>query len=384
MSSFNDCNLDLILQDLDQENSGISQTNEILPDRKNEALEYINAYECVTEKLDKMQEMYDLLGEINAKKQQIVTLCNEAFNDLDCSLSTIESSLLSDGNILSFDVLISPSGSSNGTYNNIPSAGGSGSGATFNVIVQGNTITSIIISNSGEGYSTGDILTIPGTSFGMPESGSIFDIQLQVSQTDEEDSVVSETGLTFRSTGGVPPTYQSVSFGVIRRDRIRIIYYPLLEDHNTIPNTNNSTEGLIFPRITSGSTNSQFRGKGRSTILSANSSYNDGSVNYRINDDAGNWGIDGLKRGSGWSGGDNIMGNYYKLNSECGGRRTQINSLKNEISNLRSQIQELLDPINALKEKKHGYQLRSWSFRRSQKVNNDTINSNNKIKNILN
>jgi hypothetical protein len=380
-------NSNFILNEIELENSGLFQTNEVLPDRASETIFYINIYEDPASKLDKMQEMYDLLGQINSKKQEIVTLCNVAFASTDptCALDSNEKSLYGNGEILDVDIISAPSGGSNGTYSNVIANGGSGINATFNVVVQSNSITSVSISNAGEGYLVGDVLTITGTDIGMPEDGSEFDLILEVSRTDEDKLVFSETGKTFRIIGIPPATsFQQVAFGVIRRDDIRVVYYPTLEDQISLPQSDNTLEGLIFPRITSGSTNSQFRGKGRATILSANSSFNDGAIDYRIVDDGGNWGVDGLKRGSGWSGGDNILGKYYKLRDSCGGRRSDINTLSDEIADLRAQINDLLEPINTLKDKKHGYQLRSWSYRRSQRVNNDTISSNNELRDFIN
>jgi hypothetical protein len=382
-------NSKFILNELELDNSGLSQTNEVLPDRRDEAIVYINVYEDPAAKLDKMQEMYDLLGQINSKKQEIVTLCNQAFNNTDCSLEPNEGLLYGDGKILGITTISAPSGGTNGTYSNITPEEEQEDpqfNATFTVVVQGNSITSVSISNAGEGYLVGDVLTIKGTTIGMPEDGSEFDLILEVSRTDEDKLVFSETGKTFRIVPGIPPaiTYQPVAFGIIRKDDIRVVYYPRLEDQTSLPQNNNTVEDLKFPRITSGSTNSQFRGKGRETILSVNSSFNDGAIDYRIRDDDGNWGVDGLKRGSGWSGGDNILGRYYKLRNSCEGRRSQINTLSNEIADLRAQINDLLEPINPLKDKKHGYQLQSWSYRRSRQVNDDTISSNNTLKNYIN
>jgi hypothetical protein len=381
-------NSKFILEQLELENSGLSQTNEVLPDSKNEAIIYINVYEDPASKLDKVQEMYDLLGQINSKKQQIVNLCNVAFASTDptCVLDSNEKSLYGNGEILDFEIISANSGGVNGTYSNVIANGGSGNDATFNVVVQNDNITSVSVSNAGDKYVSGDVLNIKGTDIGLPEDGSDFDLILEVTGTDEDELVFSETGKTFRTVGifPAPSTFTPVAFGVIRRDDIRVVYYPTLEDQTSLPQTNNTAEGLIFPRITSGSTNSEYRGKGRATILSTNSSYNDGAIDYRIRDAAGNWGADGLKKGSGWSGGDNILGRFYKLKGDCEGRRNQINTLKSEIAALRAQINVILKPINSLKDKKHGYQLRSWSYRRSQQVNNDTISSNNDLKNSIN
>jgi hypothetical protein len=244
-------NSKFILEQLELENSGLVQTNDVLPDRKNEAVDFIEVYEDPAKKLDERQQAYTLLSEINSKKEEIVTLCNQAFNNDSCSLESNESLLYGDGKILHFDIVSSPFGGTNGTYSNVTATGGSGTDATFNVIVQSNSITNVNISNSGEGYSIGDVLTIKGTDIGMPDDGSGFDLILEVSQTDEDKLVFSETGKTFRIVG-VPPftQFQQIAFGVIRRDRIRVVYYPELENQSSLPQTNNTAEGLIFPRIT--------------------------------------------------------------------------------------------------------------------------------------
>jgi hypothetical protein len=376
-----------ILNQLESENSNFLQTNQFFSSEAVDAQILINTYEDPASKLDKMQEMYDLLGQINSKKQEIVTLCNVAFASTDptCALDSNEKSLYGNGEILDFEVTSSTFGGIDGTYSNVIANGGSGNSADFNVVVQGNNIVSVSISNAGDKYVSGDVLTIKGTDIGLPEDGSDFDLELEVTATDEDELVFSETGKTFR-LGGVPPAspFTPVAFGVIRKDDIRVVYYPTLEDQTSLPQSDNSLDGLIFPIITSGSTNSQFRGKGRATILSANSSFNDGAIDYRIRDDAGNWSADGLKKGSGWSGGDNILGRFYKLKGACGTTRSQINTLKSEIAILRAQINDLLSPINVLKNKKHKNQLKSWAFRRNKKTNLDNIDQNTSLESIIN
>jgi hypothetical protein len=384
-----------LLVELEIENSNLSVNNSVLPQPTGIAVTYIAMYENPASKLDKVQEIYDLLGQINSKKQEIADLCNVAFASTDptCILDSNEKSLFGDGVILDFEIISANSGGINGTYSDVAANGGSGNGATFNVVVEDDNITSVSISNAGDKYVSGDVLNINGTDIGLPEDGSDFDLILEVTGTDEDELVFSETGKTFRTVGVFPAsTFTPVAFGTIRKDNIRVVFYPALEDQSSIPQSDNTAEGLIFPHITSGSTNSEYRGKGKATILSANSSYNDGAIDYRIRDDAGNWSADGIKRGSGWSGGDNILGRFYKLKGDCGGRRSQINTLKSEIAALRAQINgllpqsqmELLSAINTLKSKKHGYQLQSWSYRRNQKVNNDRIAANNALIDIIN
>jgi hypothetical protein len=48
----------------------------------------------------------------------------------------------------------------NFTFRNIPASGGSGTGATFDVQYNGNTLYRLHVANGGSGYTNGDILTI--------------------------------------------------------------------------------------------------------------------------------------------------------------------------------------------------------------------------------
>jgi hypothetical protein len=50
-------------------------------------------------------------------------------------------------------------GYANGLYSNVPLTGGSGSGATANITIAGNLITSVTIDSPGNFYAVGDILT---------------------------------------------------------------------------------------------------------------------------------------------------------------------------------------------------------------------------------
>jgi hypothetical protein len=374
-----------ILNQLESENLNFLQTNQFFSSEAVDAEILINTYEDSTSKLDKVQEVYNLLGQINSKKQQIVDLCSNAFTNSTCTLEKNEKLLYGDGKILDIEIISASSGGTDGTYSNVTPEEEREDpqfNAIFTVVRQNGNITSISISNAGEGYLVRDVLTINGTDIGMPEDGSDYDLILEVTRTDEDELVFSETGKTFR-VGGLTP-FTPVAFGVIRRDDIRVVYYLALEDQTSLPQSDNLSDGLIFPLITSGSTNSEFRGKGRATILSENSSFNDGIIDHRIEDDAGSWNPDGVKRGSGWSGGDNILGKFYKLKSACGTTRSQINTLSGEIASLRAQINDLLSPINVLKNKKHKNQLKSWAFRRNKKTNLDNIDQNTSLESIIN
>jgi len=62
----------------------------------------------------------------------------------------------------------------NGNYSNVPLTGGSGSGATANITVSGQTVTSVTIKNSGNFYVVGDVLSCSNIYIGG--SGSSFSV----------------------------------------------------------------------------------------------------------------------------------------------------------------------------------------------------------------
>lgn len=64
----------------------------------------------------------------------------------------------------------------NGNYSNIPLTGGSGSGATANITISGQVITSITIKNAGNFYAVGDVLSFSNTYTGSSGSGFVYTI----------------------------------------------------------------------------------------------------------------------------------------------------------------------------------------------------------------
>lgn len=59
----------------------------------------------------------------------------------------------------------------NGNYSNVPLTGGSGAGATANITVSGQAVTSVTITNSGNFYVAGDTLSCSNTYIGGSGSG---------------------------------------------------------------------------------------------------------------------------------------------------------------------------------------------------------------------
>lgn len=66
------------------------------------------------------------------------------------------------------------SGYVNNMYSNVPLTGGSGSGATANITVFGNAVTSVTINNPGNFYVVGDVLSASSAYLGGSGSGFLF------------------------------------------------------------------------------------------------------------------------------------------------------------------------------------------------------------------
>lgn len=68
--------------------------------------------------------------------------------------------------IQTFGAITGGSGYISGTYFNVPFTGGSGSGATGNIVISGGAVTSVSISNPGAFYAIGDALSISAANVG--------------------------------------------------------------------------------------------------------------------------------------------------------------------------------------------------------------------------
>lgn len=64
----------------------------------------------------------------------------------------------------------------NGNYSNVPLTGGSGSGATANIVVSGQAITSVTIKNAGNFYAANDTLSCDNTYIGGSGSGFVYTV----------------------------------------------------------------------------------------------------------------------------------------------------------------------------------------------------------------
>jgi len=79
-------------------------------------------------------------------------------------------------NIKTLGTITGGSGYTNGTYTNVTLTGGSGNGAKATIIVAGNTVTTVTLTDRGQGYLVGNVLSAAsgdiggGSSFSVPVS----------------------------------------------------------------------------------------------------------------------------------------------------------------------------------------------------------------------
>jgi hypothetical protein len=93
----------------------------------------------------------------------------------------------------------------NGTYQNVELTGGVGRGAQATVVVSGNAVTSVVVTQAGWGYAVGDLLSAPAYQLGG--SGTGFDVTL----TATEINAVAGSG---QVTTSAPAGSYAVSAGI--------------------------------------------------------------------------------------------------------------------------------------------------------------------------
>jgi hypothetical protein len=115
---------------------------------------------------------------INYNATVQATANNDSLFGLDLTATTFDAAT-GGGSIVSFSSLVGGSGYVNGTYNSVPLTGGSGTGATVQIVVSGGGVTGILVTISqgvGNGYKVGDVLSASNTNLGG--SGSGFSVTL--------------------------------------------------------------------------------------------------------------------------------------------------------------------------------------------------------------
>jgi hypothetical protein len=84
----------------------------------------------------------------------------------------------------------------NGTYINVPLTGGTGSGATANIVVSGNVVTTVAIVATGIRYTEGDILSCSDTSVGGTGSGFFISVKTVIGNGIARYEVASVTDVS--------------------------------------------------------------------------------------------------------------------------------------------------------------------------------------------
>jgi hypothetical protein len=75
----------------------------------------------------------------------------------------------------------------NGTYENVPFTGGTGTGATGNFIITGGAITGVTLGSPGQGYIVGDILSVAPATVGGTGAGFTWTVDTNASAFDPLD-----------------------------------------------------------------------------------------------------------------------------------------------------------------------------------------------------
>lgn len=76
-----------------------------------------------------------------------------------------------DDGVATFGSVTAGSGYTNGTYENVPLSGGSGSGALATVVVASTVVSTVTKTKAGSGYKVGDVLSVPAEFAGGTGTG---------------------------------------------------------------------------------------------------------------------------------------------------------------------------------------------------------------------
>jgi hypothetical protein len=96
--------------------------------------------------------------------------------NLYISLSEVSFAMLTQTNLGTLNIPTPGSGYVNGTYYTVPLTGGSGTGATGTITVQGNIVTGAVVDNGGAGYALTDSLSAATSTIGGTGSGLVLTV----------------------------------------------------------------------------------------------------------------------------------------------------------------------------------------------------------------
>lgn len=80
------------------------------------------------------------------------------------------------GRILTLTNRVGGSSYTNGTYNGVALTGGTGTGATANIVVSGGAVSTVTLVNGGSGYDVGETLSAAAANIGGTGSGFTIEV----------------------------------------------------------------------------------------------------------------------------------------------------------------------------------------------------------------
>lgn len=110
------------------------------------------------------------------------------------SLSTVSFAMLRQSEILDGSITSGGSLYTNGTYDDVPLTGGSGSGATAQIVISGAAVTGVSITTGGTGYVNGETLSANASDVGGTGSGFTWQISEMNPAFDPLDIVSKQGG----------------------------------------------------------------------------------------------------------------------------------------------------------------------------------------------
>jgi hypothetical protein len=105
-------------------------------------------------------------------------------------------------------------GYANGSYTDVPLQGGTGTGATADIVISGNVITNATINNGGGNYLAGDTVSIQPSDVGGTGAGVLSALTISSGGTGYSDGVSNGVAITGGSGTGATATVEVVSGAV--------------------------------------------------------------------------------------------------------------------------------------------------------------------------
>lgn len=116
-------------------------------------------------------------------------------NQFYISASNADYGMLTNSSISTGSITNGGTGYQNGTYNNVPLSGGSGTGAIGSFTVAGGVVTTGTITDPGQGYIVGDVLTTNNTYLGGVGTGFLYTVTATLSAFDPLD-IAAKSGFS--------------------------------------------------------------------------------------------------------------------------------------------------------------------------------------------